>query len=163
MDVFAASAEHAAAPDYRMGPPKIRQRRNACGAAPCRSGKFAGAGQARPGGKCRAPSLAARYSTAARTRAGFAAGGIAAPAIGRDDQLDHGRRAESAGRVGARRHTLGRPDNARSSCVALPNVAHWRLCSLSLPPDRNFGRPGARAPITVRFRSRRSTAVRCAT
>src|SRR6516225_2251515 len=90
MDVFAASTEHTAAPDCRMGPPKIRRRRNACGAAPCRSGKFAGAGQARHGGKCRAARPAPRYSTTARTRADFAAGRIPPPAIGRDDQLDNG-------------------------------------------------------------------------
>ena len=116
MELFAASAKHAAAPDRRMGPPALRRRRCARRAAPCGPGKLAGAGQARPGGKCRAACSAARHSAAGRPRAGFAAGGIAAAAIGGADRLGHGRRAGSAGGVGARRSALGRSDHAR--CLA---------------------------------------------
>ena len=51
MELLAASAEHAAASDRRMGPPALRRRRRARGAAACRAGKFARAGQARSGGE----------------------------------------------------------------------------------------------------------------
>ena len=49
MELLAASAEHAAASDRRMGPAALRRRRRAGGAAAGRTGKLAGAGQARPG------------------------------------------------------------------------------------------------------------------
>ena len=54
MELLAASAEHAAASDRRMGPAALRRRRRAGRAAACGPGKFAGAGQARSGGeRCR--------------------------------------------------------------------------------------------------------------
>ena len=56
MELLAASAEHAAASDRRMGPPALRRRRHARRAAPRRPGEYAGAGQARPGGECAACS-----------------------------------------------------------------------------------------------------------
>ena len=65
MELLAASAEHAAASDRRMGPPALRRRRRARGAAARRAGEFAGAGQARPGGKC---SACSRRSSTFRCR-----------------------------------------------------------------------------------------------
>src|SRR5262245_37766924 len=50
MELLAASAKHAAAPDRRLGPPAVRRRRHNRRATPRRPGEYAGAGQARPGG-----------------------------------------------------------------------------------------------------------------
>ena len=49
------------------------------------------------------------------------------------------------------------------SCAASRNAVHWRRCSFSSPPGRSSGRPGACARTTARFRSLRSTAIRCGT
>ena len=87
MELFAAPAEHAAAPDRRMGPPALRRRRRARRAASRGPGEYAGAGQARPGGECPVARAAPRHSAAAGTRADFGARGIAAPATGGADQL----------------------------------------------------------------------------
>ena len=53
-----------------------------------------------PGGECGAACPTTRHSGAAGARAGLAAGGIAAPAIGSADQLGDGRRTSSADRAG---------------------------------------------------------------
>ena len=122
-----------------------------------------GAGQARPGGERPVARAAPRHSAAAGTRADLGARGIAAPTIGGVDELGDGRCADSAGRAGGRRCCIG-PIRPRSiSCAASPNAARWRRCSFSSPPGRSSGRPGACARITARFRSRRSTAIRCGT
>ena len=101
MELLAASAEHAAAPDRRMGPPALRRRRRTGRAAARGPGELAGAGQARPGRECPVARAAPRHSAAAGTRADFGARGIAAPATGGADQLGDGRRAGSAGGAGA--------------------------------------------------------------
>ena len=69
MELLAASAEHAAASDRRMGPAALRRRRRAGGAAARGAGEFAGAGQARPGGERALAGAAPRHSAAAGTRA----------------------------------------------------------------------------------------------
>jgi tetratricopeptide (TPR) repeat protein len=102
MELFAAPAEHAVASDCRMGPSALRRRRPAGGASPHRSGKLAGAGQARPCGECPVAGAAPRHSAAAGTLAGSGAGGIAASAIGSADKLGAGRRAGAAGGTGVR-------------------------------------------------------------
>src|ERR1700746_1621109 len=51
MELFAAIAKHAAAPDRRLGPPALWWRRHTRRAAPRRPGEYAGAGRARPGGE----------------------------------------------------------------------------------------------------------------
>ena len=83
MELLAASAEHAAASDRRMGPPALRRRRRAGRAAPRRPREHAGAGQARPGRERPLARAAPRHSAAAGTRAEFGARGIAAPATWR--------------------------------------------------------------------------------
>src|SRR5215468_7427293 len=52
MELLAASAKHAAAPDRRLGPPALRRRRHTRPAASRRPGEYAGTGEARPGGEC---------------------------------------------------------------------------------------------------------------
>ena len=161
MELLTASAKHAAAPDRRMGPPTLRRRRGPGRAPPCGPGKLVGTGQARPGGKYRAACSAARRSAAGRPRAGFAAGGIAAAATGGADQLDHGR-ARAFSRWYWRSKICIGPIRPRSmSCAASPSAARWRRCSQSRRRGPSFGRLGACARITARFRSRRSIAIRC--
>jgi predicted ATPase len=90
MELLPASAEHAAAPDRRMGPPALRRYRLTRRAEACGPGGFALPGQARPCGKCPVSRAAPRHSAAARPRAGSGARGVAAPAIGGADQLGAG-------------------------------------------------------------------------
>ena len=97
------------------------------------------------------------------TRAGFAAGGIATPAIGGADQLGDGGRADPAGGAGVRGFALGRSDDAR--CAARHRrtrragavVRSWRR------PGPSFARLGGCARITARSRWHRSIACRYAT
>ena len=83
------------------------------GAAACGAGEFAGAGQARSGGKPALAGAAPRHSAAEGTRSGFGGGGIAPPAIGGADQLGDGGRQGPAGGAGVRGSALGRSDHAR--------------------------------------------------
>ena len=73
-----------------MGPAALRRRRRAGGAAAGGPGKLAGSGQARPGGKCSVARAAARHSAHEGTRSDIGARGVAPPATGGADQLDHG-------------------------------------------------------------------------
>ena len=158
MELLAALAEHAAAPDRRMGPPAFRRRRRAGGAAARRARELARAGQARPGGERPLARAAPRHSAAAGTRAGLGAGGIAAPAIGGADQLGDGRRARCSRWCWRSRICIG-PIRPRSTCCAAsPSAARWRRCSSWRRPGRSSGRPGACARITARSRWRRSIA-----
>ena len=127
-------------------------------AAPRGPGEFAGAGQARPGGKYPLACAAAGHSAAAGTRADFGAGGIAAPAIGGADQLGDGGRAGPAGGAGVRGSALGRSDHAR--CVARHRRARraGAACSSWRRRGPSSARPGACARITARSRWRRSIA-----
>ena len=78
-------------------------------------------------------------------------------------QLGDRRRAGSSRWCWRSKTCIG-PIRPRSiCCAASPNAARWRRCSFSSPPGRSSGRPGACARITARFRSRRSTAIRCGT
>ena len=69
MELLAASAKHAAASDRRMGPPAVWRRRRARRTTSRGTGEFAGAGQARPGGKRPVAGAALGHSAAAGTRA----------------------------------------------------------------------------------------------
>ena len=100
VELLAASAEHATAPDRRMGPPALRRRRRSSRAAARGAGEFAGAGQARSGGKCVLACAAPRHSAAEGTHVGFRGRGITSPATGGADQLGDGRRQGSVGGAG---------------------------------------------------------------
>src|SRR5215467_12456403 len=100
MELFAATAKHAPAPDRRLGPRALWWRRHTRRPTPRRPGEYAGAGRAGPGGE-RAPTRATiGHSAAKGAHADFRTGGIAAPAIGSADQLDDSRRADSASGAG---------------------------------------------------------------
>ena len=114
--LLAASAEHAAAPDRRVGPAALWRRRCAGGAAAGGPGKLAGAGQARRRGKRSLARTAARYSAAQGAGIDLGARGIAPPATGGADELGHGWRQGTAVGPGVRGFALGRSDHAR--CVA---------------------------------------------
>ena len=92
MELLAASAKHAAAPDHRVGPPALRRLRRPRGTASRRPGEYAGAGQARPGGERPVAGVDAGHSAAVGTRADFAARGIATPAANSPHQFGDGRR-----------------------------------------------------------------------
>ena len=113
MEFLAAVAEHAAAPDRRVGPPPFRRRRRSRRAAARRSREHAAVHQARPDRKCPAAGASARHPAAAGARIETRAGGIAAPAIGGAARVVHGGRAGAAGRAGDRGLALGRSDDAR--------------------------------------------------
>src|SRR6516162_8338111 len=100
MELFAATAKHAPAPDPRLGPPALWWRRHTRRAAPGRPGEYAGAGRARPGGERTISCAAIGHPVAKGARADFGAGGIATSAIGSADQLGDSRRADSASGAG---------------------------------------------------------------
>ena len=136
--VVAAVAEHAAAPDRRMGPPALRRgpaRRTALGRPREHSGSD------RPGpnrirASARAPGrcpLARGPGSETRAR------GVAPPATGGDDGMDSGGRADASGRARLRGPALGRPDFARSHARAgrargAGAVAHHRDDAAGVPP-----------------------------
>src|SRR6516225_3776659 len=100
MELFAATAKHAAASDRRLGPPALWWRRQTRRAAPGRPGEYAGAGRARPCGKRAVTRAAIGHSAAKGARTDFGAGGVAAPAIGSADQLGDSRGADSTSGAG---------------------------------------------------------------
>src|ERR1700733_5521923 len=107
MELLAASAEHAAASDRRMGPAALRWRRRVPGTAAYGAGEFAGAGEARFGGKPALAGAAPRNTAAKGTRSGFCAGGSAPAATGGSDELGDGGRQGLAAGAGVRGPALG--------------------------------------------------------
>ena len=163
MELLAASAKHAAAPDHRVGPPALRRRRRPRGTASRRPGEYAGAGQARPGGERPVAGADAGHSAAVGTRADFAARGIAAPAANSPHQFGDGRRAVLSQRCWHWKMCIGLIRQRSISCAASPNAARWRPCSFSSPPGQSSGLPGACARITARSPWLRLIARRCGT
>src|SRR5262249_41117789 len=96
MELFAASAKHAAAPNRRLGPPAFRRRRHPRRAASRGPGEYADAGQARPGRECPLTRATLRHSAATGACIDFGAGRIAAPTADRAYQLGNSQRADAA-------------------------------------------------------------------
>src|SRR5215472_3708541 len=114
MELLTTLAEHAATPVRRVGSPAFRQRRRTDEAAACRPGEHSHADQARSGGECPATCPVARHSAATGTVVDARTRGIAPPPTGGAHELGNGKRQGPAGRFGARRYSLGRPDHTRS-------------------------------------------------
>jgi hypothetical protein len=131
MELLAALAEHAAASDRRMGSHTIWRHRRAGGAAACRPGEHSHAAQARLKRECPDTCPTARYSAATGTVVGFRTRGIAPPTTDGAHELGNRKRQGPAGRVGARRHSLGRPDHTRS----LPRHCRTRCAGAPVRPD----------------------------
>src|SRR5215472_4099175 len=152
MELLTTLAEHAATPVRRVGSPAFRRRRRTDGAAACRSGEHSHADQARPSGECPATCPVARHSAATGTVVDARTRGIAPPTTGGAHELGNGKRQGPAGRFGARRYSLGRPDHARSLAW---HCRTRRADVVVRSPDHPARVPavlGARALITVRFR-----------
>ena len=112
MERLAASAEHAAAPNRRMGPAAV-WRGCSCRTAPRRPRRHVAVDRPRPCRTCASARAARGHPAAAGPRGQFPAGGVAAKATGGDDRLGSGWGAVSAGRPRLRGPALGRPDVAR--------------------------------------------------
>ena len=157
---LAALAEHAAAPDRRMGPAALWRRD-----APAEQRladlentlRLIGLDPAEY-----APLLAPLVDipSARGARGEIRAGGIAAPATGGDDGLGFWRARDRSRSCSPSRTCTG-PTRLRSiSCGRSPSAARRRRCSSWRRPGRSSARPGACARTTASFRSRRSIARR---
>ena len=85
MELFAASPEHAAASDRRMGPAALRWRRRTGGASACGPGKLTRPSEARAARDGAASCPASRYAPDQGAHAYSIGRGIAPTAIGRTD------------------------------------------------------------------------------
>src|SRR5262249_34209542 len=100
MELLATFAEHAFAPDRRLGAPAFRRSRCARRETPRGPGEFAGLGQARLSGECAVTRATIGHSAAKGARVDFDAGGIATPTVGSANQFGNSRRADTASRAG---------------------------------------------------------------